>query len=169
MELIAFKDEERVEIKASLKMLVPFEYHSFLDKTNGGIVLTTTRGISIPSINADVAPHIFFGLKTQRKNHDLEYVNNLYRPQMLWDSVIFAIDNLGNYFFFGETGIYYWDISNAFSDNGNRVHFITDSFEQFVNMLGGIDVQEPKSQAVNIIDHARKAIHTTQKRWRKSK
>ena len=151
MELIAFANRERTELKSLPGMLLPFDYHDFLKKTNGGIVQTTTSGIQIPGMDVSVRPQIFLGFNTPRKKHDLEYTNDLYKTQfqLPFGSAIFATDCLGNLFFLNENSVYYWDINNAFPDMKNKTFFVAKSFSAFIDLLGGLDIQRPQIKSKN--------------------
>lgn len=157
MELIAFGGKEHKSIERPLKLLVPIDYFSFLSKTNGGIVLASSGTIQIPGTTAKVAPHIFLGVDIARKNYDMEHVTGLYKAQLQWDSTIFAIDFDENYFFFGRTGVYYWDITNKYSGDGEKIYFVSSSFADFIKAFGGIDVLDTPERR-SLLDQALKVI-----------
>lgn len=125
----------------SIGFLLPNDYKQFLMKYNGGTARIRYSTFKVKELNENIPLDVLYGIGIEKKQLDLQEVNDEYIDDILANCIIIGDDpGAGMIVLINDDdfqGIYYWDHSFYFSQSSDEknIYKIADSFKDFIDGL----------------------------------
>lgn len=125
----------------SIGFLLPDDYKQFLIKYNGGTSRVRYSTFKVEELNENIPLDVLYGIDVEKKQLDLQKVNDEYIDDMLQNCIIIGDDpGAGMIVLINDDdseGVYYWDHSFHFAQSSEEknIYKIADSFKDFIDIL----------------------------------
>lgn len=125
----------------SIGFSLPEDYKQFLIEYNGGTARVRYSTFKVEELNENIPLDVLYGLGVEKKQLDLQKVNDEYIDDMLPNCIIIGDDpGAGMIVLINDDdyeGVYYWDHSFHFAQSSEEenIYKVADSFKAFIDGL----------------------------------